>query len=74
MGIEDILLAARWPADNSGITLTVAFTATPKAKTLELFGQASDLPAGLKPAPACRRRSMSIRCDGPSRRASSSTC
>jgi type I restriction enzyme R subunit len=56
----------------SGITY-VAFTATPKAKTLELFGRRPhpDQPAGPDNLPP---RSMSTPCARPSRRASSSTC
>ena len=43
-----------------------AFTATPKAKTLEIFGH--------RTRRASRSRSTSTRCAKPSRRASSSTC
>jgi type I restriction enzyme R subunit len=57
---------------DKGITY-VAFTATPKAKTLELFGRRPhpDQPAGPDNMPA---RSTSIPCVRPSRRGSSSTC
>ncbi len=44
-----------------------AFTATPKARTLELFGRQ-------EPRRQLRARSTSTRCARPSRRASSSTC
>ena len=70
---EDILaaqMAAR--ANDKGITY-VAFTATPKAKTMELFGRrpSPDEPASdtNKPQPF-----HAIRCGRRSRRVSSSTC
>ncbi len=60
-------------ADDSGITF-VAFTATPKDKTLELFGTRPD-PTSASPRPTtCPCPSTSTRCARPSRRASSSTC
>jgi type I restriction enzyme, R subunit len=70
VSIEDILavkMASRAQQD-SGITYT-AFTATPKAKTLELFGRRPDpsQPAGPSNLPAAQ-------CAKRSRRASSSTC
>ena len=71
---EDILaaqMAAR--ADDSGITY-VAFTATPKTKTMELFGTRPDPDAAGRRRTTCPRRSTSTRCGRPSRRSSSSTC
>lgn len=70
---EDLLavqMAAR--ARDAGITY-IAFTATPKAKTLELFGRLPkpDQPAG---PGTCRRRSMCIRCVRRLKKASFSTC
>ena len=70
---EDMLaaqMAAR--ADDGGITF-VAFTATPKNKTMEIFGTRPD-PIASRPKETCRTRSMSIPCGRPSRRSSSSTC
>ncbi|EXI77066.1 MAG: hypothetical protein AW10_04046 [Candidatus Accumulibacter appositus] len=75
---EDILaaqMAVR--ASDAGITYA-AFTATPKNKTLELFGTRPDptQPAGPGNLPAratCQPPSTSIQCARPSRRASSST-
>jgi type I restriction enzyme R subunit len=70
---EDILaaqMAAR--ADDAGITF-VAFTATPKTKTMELFGTRPD--PTRKPAPDnVPTPSMCIPCGRPSRKDSSSTC
>jgi type I restriction enzyme R subunit len=70
---EDTLaaqMAAR--ASDKGITY-VAFTATPKAKTLELFGRRPkpNEPAGDHNLP---QPFQSIRCGRPLRKASSSTC
>ena len=70
---EDILaaqMAAR--ADDGGITF-VAFTATPKNKTLELFGTRPTRRASRRRT-ICPRRSTSIPCGRRSRRGSSSTC
>ena len=71
---EDILaaqMAAR--ASDKGITF-VAFTATPKTKTMELFGTPPEPDAARRRRTTCPRRSTSIRCGRPSRRGSSSTC
>ena len=70
---EDLLaaqMAAR--ANDKGITY-VAFTATPKAKTLELFGR-RQTPTSPPGRTTCPHRSTSIRCGRPSKKASSSTC
>jgi type I restriction enzyme R subunit len=71
VGTEDILaaqMASR--ADDGGITY-VAFTATPKTKTMQLFGTRPDptRPAGKA---ICPVPSMSIPCGKPSRKVSSS--
>ena len=71
---EDILaaqMAAR--ASEKGITY-VAFTATPKAKTLELFGRRPNPDEPASDDEQAGSRSTSIRCGRPSRKASSSTC
>ena len=71
---EDILaakMASRADAD-SGITF-VAFTATPKAKTLELFGRRPN-PAAPVCKATCPPPFTSTPCARPSRKASSSTC
>ena len=71
---EDILaaqMAAR--ASDKGITY-VAFTATPKAKTMELFGRRPKPDEPRARRTICRSRSTSIRCGRRSRKASSSTC
>ncbi len=74
-GQSEDLLAVQMAIERgeSGITY-VAFTATPKAKTLELFGRRLDpprLPASDMNRPVA---STSLPCGRPSRRASSSTC
>jgi type I restriction enzyme R subunit len=60
------------PRRRRGVTF-VAFTATPKAKTLELFGTRPD-PTRKPAKDNVPRPSTSTRCARPSRRASSSTC
>jgi type I restriction enzyme R subunit len=75
---EDILAAqmsARASQADSGQAITyVAFTATPKAKTLELFGRKP--PGRISPLgrTTCLHHSMCIPCARPSRRVSSLTC
>ena len=58
---------------NKGITY-VAFTATPKAKTLELFGTPAQPSAAGERRPMCPRRSTFIPCGRQSKKGSSSMC
>ncbi len=72
VSMDDVLaaqMASR--ADDAGITF-VAFTATPKTKTMELFGTRPD-PSRPAASDNCRLPSMSTQCDKPSRKVLSST-
>ena len=75
VSMDDVLAAQMTArADDAGITF-VAFTATPKTKTLELFGTRPDpTRRGSRPKTTCPSRFTSIRCGRRSRRASFSTC
>ena len=72
VGTEDILaaqMAAR--ASETGVTY-VAFTATPKTKTLEIFGR-RPTPTSRRVMPTSRKPFTSIRCGRRSRKVLSST-